>query len=430
MTQQPDNAASKASEPADRGSGAPSTRVQGEPAHVRGAPAHPDPYPFYARLVSGEPIYREGVDGPWIAVSAAATNAVLTSPLCLTRPIFNRVPEALVGTSVAEIFSRLVRMNDGEIHCPLKSTVAAALDDFSRRRIADVTNHLAKDLAAVLRPEDDLERLNQFTAALPSQVIMTLIGVPCASFSDVSRWMGDYGAAATAAATGVPQLTPAILKSGADSSSRLLDLFGTMLAALQRDDSSLFAVLSRHAGRSGQLDAGMVIANGIGLMAQGFAGTSALIGSSLVALARHGKAAVAVRGDRALLGAFVQEVLRFDPITHSTLRFVARDGVVAGQAMRANDLIVVALAAASRDPALNPDPHRFELFRDDRRSMEFGTGVHACPSALLATTIAEIALNHLLDRGVVCEGLENRVSYRPSAHVRMPVFREPTAPSI
>lgn len=416
MTQQSETAASNA----------PSAGMQGEPAHVRAAPAHPDPYPFYARLVSGEPIYREGTDGPWIAVSAAAANAVLTSPLCLTRPMINRVPEPLIGTSVAEIFGRLVRMNDGEIHCPLKSSVAAALEDLSQRRVADVTNNLAKELAAILRPEEDPERLNQFAAALPSQVIMTLLGVPCASFSDVSRWIGDYGTAATAAATGVPELTPAMLQAGADSSSRLLDLFGTMLAALPSDDSSLLAVLSRHAGRSGPLDAGVVIANGIGLMAQGFAGTAALIGSSLVALARHRKAAVAVHGDRALLGAFVQEVLRFDPITHSTLRFVARDGVVAGQAMRANDMIIVTLAAASRDPALNLEPDRFELFRDDRRSMEFGAGVHACPSAVLVTTIAEIALNHLLNRGFAFEGLENRVSYRPSAHVRMPVFRYPS----
>jgi cytochrome P450 len=336
--------------------------------------------------------------------------------------MINRVPEPLIGTSVAEIFGRLVRMNDGEIHCPLKSTVVAALEDLSQRRVSDVTNSLAKELAAILRPEEDLERLNQFVAALPTQVIMSLLGVPCDSFSDVSRWMADYGAAATAAATGVPELTPAVLQAGADSSSQLLDLFGAMLAALPDDDSSLLAMLSRQAGRSRQLDAGMLVANGIGLMAQGFAGTAALIGSSLVALARHRKAAVAVHGDRALLGAFVQEVLRFDPITHSTLRFVACDGVVAGQAMRANDMVIVTLAAASRDPALNPEPDRFELFRDDRRSMEFGGGVHACPSALLATTIAEIGLGHLLDRGIVCDGLQNRVSYRPSAHVRLPVF--------
>jgi cytochrome P450 len=195
-----------------------------------------------------------------------------------------------------------------------------------------------------------------------------------------------------------------------------------MLAALPDDDGSLLAMLSRQASLSGRLDADMVIANGIGLMAQGFAGTSALIGSSLVALARHAEAAAAVRRDRSLLGEFVQEVLRFDPITHSTLRFVANDGIVAGQAMRANDMIIVILAAASRDPALNPHPDRFELFRDNRRSLEFGVGVHACPSALLATTITETALSHLLDRGLVYEGLENQVTYRPSAHVRMPVF--------
>ncbi|AZO41419.1 cytochrome P450 [Mesorhizobium sp. M7D.F.Ca.US.005.01.1.1] len=405
-----------------RGSVMPNGMVTDEPTHVRAAAAHADPYPFYARLVSGEPIYREGPAGPWVAVSAAAVNAVLTSPLCLTRPAVSPVPEPLIGTPVAEIFSRLVRMNDGEIHCPLKSTVTTTLEGLNERRVTDLANDLAKDLAATIKPEEDSERLNRFVSALPAQIIMSLLGIPAASFSDVSRWMGDYGAAATAAVTGVPKFTPAILQAGADSSAKLLGLFRGMLEALRDDDGSLFATLSRQAARSGRLDADLVIANGIGLMAQGFAGTSALIGSTLVALARHPDALAAVRGDRALLGQAIQEVLRFDPTTHSTLRFVARDGVVAGQAMQANDMIIVTLAAASRDPALNPDPDRFDMFRDNRRYLEFGAGVHACPSAVLATTIAEIALSHLLGRGVVCEGLEERVSYRHSAHVRMPVF--------
>jgi len=393
-----------------------------EPLHVRAAPAHANPYPFYSRLLSGAPIYREGPGEPWVVVSAAAVNAVLTSPLCLTRPAVNRVPEPLIGTPVAEIFSRLVRMNDGEIHCPLKSTVTATFEGLSERRIADLTADLAKDLAATIMPESGGERLNQFVSALPAQVIMSLLGIPADSFSDASRWMGDYGAAATAAVTGVPTLTAAILQAGADSSAKLLDLFRSMVEALRVDDCSLFAMLSRQAACSNRLDADLVIANGIGLMAQGFAGTSALIGSTLIALARHPDVLAAARRDRAVLGLAIQEVLRFDPITHSTLRFVARDGFVAGQEMQANDMIIVTLAAASRDPALNPDPDSFDIFRDHRRYLEFGAGVHACPSAVLATTITEIALCHLLDRGIVCEGLEERVSYRPSAHVRMPVF--------
>ncbi|WP_322417861.1 cytochrome P450 [Mesorhizobium huakuii] len=394
----------------------------GEPTHVRAAAAHADPYPFYARLVSGEPIYREEPAGPWVAVSAAAVNAVLTSPLCLTRPLASPVPEPLIGSPVAEIFSRLVRMNDGEIHCPLKSTVTNALEGLSERRVADLANDLAGYLGATVMPEVDGERLNQFVSALPSQVIMSLLGVPAASFSDVARWMGDYGAAAAAAVTGVPSLTPAILRAGAESSARLLDLFRDMLETAQLDDGSLLAILSRQAARTGRLDADQVIANGIGLMAQGFAGTSALIGSTLVALARYPDALAAVRGDPALIEQVIQEVLRFDPITHSTLRFVARDGVVAGQAMRPNDIIIVTLAAASRDPALNPDPDRFDIFRNRRRYLEFGIGVHACPSARLVETITGIAVTTLLARGIVFDGLDKRISYRPSAHVRMPVF--------
>ncbi|WP_195174339.1 cytochrome P450 [Mesorhizobium sp. INR15] len=404
------------------GNSALSNEVAQEPAHVRAAAAHPNPYPFYSRLVAGAPIYREGPTGPWIAVSAAAVNAVLTSPLCLTRPAGNPVPEPMAGTPVAEIFSRLVRMNDGEIHCPLKSTVASALEGLSDRRVADLTKNLATDLAATIGPEMDDERLTRFIYTLPAEVIMSLLGIPAVSFAEVAGWMGDYGTAAASAVTGVPPVSSDIMSAGAESSAMLLRLFRDLFEAPSDDDGSLFGALARQAARSGKPDAEMVIANGIGLMAQGFAGTAALIGSTLVALARHPDVLAAVRGDRTLLGQAVHEVLRHDPITHSTLRFVDKGGIVAGQPMLAGDMIIVTLAAASRDPALNPDPDRFDIFRENRKYLEFGTGVHACPSVQLATTIAEVALNHLLERGVGLNGLEKRVSYRPSAHVRMPVF--------
>src|SRR6185295_15870496 len=55
-----------------------------EPQHVRAAPPHSDPYPYYGRLARERKFFRDEVNGWWVAASAAAVNAVLTSELCLT----------------------------------------------------------------------------------------------------------------------------------------------------------------------------------------------------------------------------------------------------------------------------------------------------------------------------------------------------------
>ena len=72
-----------------------------EPADIRAATVHPDPYPFYARLVVERPIYREGPAGegsasPWVVTSAANVRAVLTHEFCATRPLGAVVPDITI----------------------------------------------------------------------------------------------------------------------------------------------------------------------------------------------------------------------------------------------------------------------------------------------------------------------------------------------
>ena len=87
------------------------------------AVTHPDPYPYYADLVASRPIYRDETAGLWIASSAAVVTAVLTSDLCRVRPPTEQVPSTLLGSSAADVFRHLVRMNDGQKHAPMKRAV-------------------------------------------------------------------------------------------------------------------------------------------------------------------------------------------------------------------------------------------------------------------------------------------------------------------
>ena len=86
------------------------------PRNPIGAATRPDPYPYYAELVAHRPLYWDETTGCWVASSAAAITAVLTNKLCRVRPPVEQVPTALLDSSAADIFRRLVRMNDGQQH--------------------------------------------------------------------------------------------------------------------------------------------------------------------------------------------------------------------------------------------------------------------------------------------------------------------------
>jgi cytochrome P450 len=118
----------------------------------------------------------------------------------------------------------------------------------------------------------------------------------------------------------------------------------------------------------------------------------------------------------------MREVLRHDPPVQNTRRFIAADGVIAGRRVAAGETVLVVLAAANHDAAVNPEPERFDVARERRRTFTLGAGVHACPGEQLAIVIAQAGVERLLARGIALGALAEAVTYRPSANTRIPRF--------
>jgi cytochrome P450 len=397
-----------------------SSRDVEEPAHVRAAPAHADPYPYYARLAREQPVFRDERSNCWVVASAAAVREVLESESCLTRPVVGRVPVRLGDGPTADLFTRLVRLNDGEAHAAMKGAVLTAMRRLDLDHVAELARVRAAELHDELGPEIDEDWVTTFMFALPVQVLARLLGVPDSQLAGVVASLGDYGPAVAAAATGVPEPTPELIARGDRAAAALVAL----VRELAHDSAAQGPLLEDllDAGREAGCDEESVVANGVGLLIQGFAAVASLVGLTLLALANDPQLREEVDSDRALLPEVVQEVVRFDPSTNSTIRFVARDEVIAGEQMREGDTIIVLIGAANRDPELNADPDAFDIQRTNRRYLEFGAGRHACPANRLAPLLAEIAVDCLLDWGAPIDRLPAAVTYAPSAHIRTPLF--------
>jgi cytochrome P450 len=356
------------------------------------AVTHPDPYPFYAELVAQKPLYRDDALGLWVAASAEAVTAVLASDLCRVRPPAEPVPRAIVESPAGEIFRHLVRMTDGPGHAPCKHAVAATLGSFGEIETAAASREWARRLNDELRPADAAEGLAGFHFRLPVYTTASLLGIPTEELGTVFSWTSDLVAALA------PASTAAQIERGQAAAVSLLELFRAL----------------------GPGDGEVIVANRIGLLIQSHDATAGLIGNTLVALGRHPGIRERVAAGPDLLPAVLLEVLRHDPPVQNTRRFLARDGVVAGQEMREGDAVLVLLAAANRDPAANPSPERFDPFRRERRAFTFGAGVHACPGEALAAVIARAGVERLLLGGLDLERFAAGVTYRPSANARIP----------
>ncbi len=394
------------------------------PGDAIAAVTHADPYPFYADLVARRPLYRDEALGLWVASSAEAVTAVLTSELGRVRPAAEPVPAALVGSPGADIFRRLIRMNDGSGHCPFNRAVSATLAAIDAPRVAREADARAGGLADAMDLAGRRDRLSGFAFELPVHVIGGLLGIPAESLPRIAAWMSDFARCIA------PGGRPDQIERGKAAAGDLLGLFRALAAdRRQRPADDLLTALINEARRVGGDDLDVIAANGIGFLSQAYEATAGLIGNTLIALARHRNAHDEVRKDPARLPDLVQEVLRCDPPAQNTRRFLAGSGTVAGQAMREGDAVLVVLAAANRDPSVNREPARFDLSRRDRRIFTFGAGVHACPGAGLAATIATAGVQRLLRSGLDPGQLTDGLSYRPSANTRIPVWSAPAARS-
>jgi cytochrome P450 len=142
------------------------------------------------------------------------------------------------------------------------------------------------------------------------------------------------------------------------------------------------------------LTADEAVANTAVLMFGGIDTTESMIANLVLHLLDRPTVLAAVRADRSLLPAAVEESLRLEPAASVVDRYATRDISVGSAYIRKGDLVRVSIAGANRDPSVFEDPDTFDLNRANANAnVAFALGPHFCLGARLARAEAEIAVN-------------------------------------
>jgi len=384
------------------------TSLAGRPADPVAAVTHADPYPFYAELRAGPPLAWNETLRLWVTSRAEVVESLLLAHGALrVRPAAEPVPRAIVGSAAGEVFGHLVRMNDGtahQAHRPALQRALAGLD-------------LGAVRAAALRVAHGVpvQPLSDALFSMPVRAVAHLLGFGDEALPRVDRWMRDFVACLS------PLSTAEQLQGASAAAGELMARFEALAAgAAPRDGTLLSAVLAE--GEASAPLPRSLLANLVGLLSQTCDATAGLLGNSLIAVMREPSLPQAAQTQGGLQ-AIVEETARHDPSVQNTRRFVAEPVTIADTPLAAGDTVLLVLAAANRDPALNPEPERFSLVRARRRMLGFGHGVHACPGQALACTLAAAGLEAVLHRRPDLAALRERGwHYRPSVAARIPVF--------
>jgi len=155
------------------------------------------------------------------------------------------------------------------------------------------------------------------------------------------------------------------------------------------------------------------------LLFAGHETTMNLICNGLLAFIRHPDQWDRLRADPGgLARTATEECLRYDPPVKSTQRIASEDVELGGQTINAGDRIRWIMAAANRDPAVFPDPDRFDIGRQPNPHLSFGSGIHYCLGVALARMEGQEVLQALAERIPRFELALDEPEYQPSIQFR------------
>ena len=135
--------------------------------------------------------------------------------------------------------------------------------------------------------------------------------------------------------------------------------------------------------------------------------TASLLGSAAWILATHNDIQEQLRAQPELLGAFIEETLRYESPFRGHYRHVVRDTTLAGVDLPADSRLLLMWGAANRDPRQFDRPDEFRLDRSGGKGhIAFGKGAHFCVGAALARLEAKIVLRTLLQQTTWIEAVD------------------------
>ena len=191
------------------------------------------------------------------------------------------------------------------------------------------------------------------------------------------------------------------ITSGRDQSPEASAAFEALHRALEpvlaRDPGSTLLSASAH-GANG-LSPAEVVSNAAVLLFGGIETTDGMIANVIRHVLAGDDARASLQERPALAPDAVEESLRLEPAAAVVDRYAIRDVELGGARIGRRELVRVSLSAANRDPAVFPEPHRFDLRRPEAKlQVAFAHGPHVCLGMHLARLEARIALVRALER--------------------------------
>ncbi|WP_328645625.1 cytochrome P450 [Amycolatopsis sp. NBC_00348] len=349
-----------------------------------------DPYPAFAALRAQGDVHFHEELGLALAVSHAASSAVLRHR-GLGRIWQDAQPlERFASFNLLHRNSLLE--NEPPAHTRLRRLIAGAFGRGHVQRlrpmVATLAAKMVDDLAAAIATDGSADLLEHLAQPLPVAVIAELLGVPG---TDGPRMVRLSNAIVKMYEYDLPEEGRDAAKQAAGEFVSYVRSVAASRAAAPGDD--IISDLLRS-----ELTPDELVATAVLLLMAGHEATVNVLGNGITSLLTHRDQWDRLLATPTLLDPCVEELIRFDAPLQLFERTATEDVTISGFEVKRGQKIGALLGAAARDPKVFEEPDRLDIGRTPNAHLGFGMGIHYCVGAPLARVEIAAALTALTEK--------------------------------
>ncbi|MGH9029893.1 MAG: cytochrome P450 [Acidimicrobiales bacterium] len=352
---------------------------------------HADPYPVYRRLRDEAPCYYNP-DLDFYALSRYQDVMEASQQPLLYSSAEGTTLERL---DTQALLPMMIFMDPPE-HDVNRKLVGRA---FTPRGLLDLEPAVRRYAVEFLEPLQERgggDFVKEFSALLPSNVIMELLGVPREDREMLREWID-----ATLERVDEPPFIP-------DQAMEAMAKAGEYWAALVTDkrrhqDDKLMSRLCEAEvegddGARTKLTDKDVVGFCSLIASAGTETLTKLLASAVVLFHQHHGEWEKVLSDRSVIPAAVEETLRYSPPSQYQGRVLTDEVSMHGTTMPKGARVLLLTGGANRDEREFEEPDRFDIGRPAHLALGFGHGIHFCLGAALARLEGRVGLEEFASR--------------------------------
>ncbi|MEB3068055.1 cytochrome P450 [[Mycobacterium] vasticus] len=351
-----------------------------------------DPYPYFREQRGRAGVFGGTVmdysktpaslrpETQYAAVSFEAVNQVFREADSFNSHIYDVTIGLFLGPTILAM--------EGEKHRKHRNLVSSA---FKRKSLAHWEPAVVRPVCTALIDEfvdaGSADLVHDFAFEFPTRVISKLLGLPEEDLPwfrqrslELISYTVDYQSAFSSSAALKDYFLAQMDKRKSHPTSDIIgDLVTAEVDGEKLTDEAIYSFLRL-------------------LLPAGLETTYRATSNLLYLLLTHPDQFAAVRADHDLIGAAIEEGLRYETPLTTVQRTAIRDTEVAGVPIPAGAVVDVCIGSANRDETRWERPEEFDIFRKWIPHITFAAGEHTCMGLHLARMEMRVAMECLLGR--------------------------------